>query len=282
MNKENYKSFLCICSSFLLAVFATVLGLLLSVKLGFSTNNSVIRALDEVNYSKMVHDELLQKCEAFAIPNALSGEVFEGVFSEEMVRHDCSAYLEAALESRTYNINLDDASEKLTQNINDYVKKHDLKADGNKDEIISDFVYTIMEYYENIIKVPYAGEVGNIFRIISKYFIYVFPVMWLLLAVVIVILYRMNTHKVNRVFRYMSYGFMSGAFSILIIPIGCYVTSFYKKIQIYPEYVYRFLVQYIENGLLIMLIIGCIFLLVSGIMIGLSCYIKHKMKTKMG
>ena len=76
----------------------------------------------------------------------------------------------------------------------------------------------------------------------------------------------------------MAYSFMSGAISVLIIPIAGYNSGFYKRLQIYPEYVYRFIVKYIENGLLIMTIIGCILLVSSLAMIGASSYIKHKLK----
>lgn len=278
MKSSGMKKFVCICCSFLLSVFVTVLGLLLSVKLGFATSNSVINALDDVGYAHMVYEELLEKCESIAIPNALSIEVFDGVFSEEMIRSDCNSYLEAQLNSKSYQINDELAEKKLIENINNYVDANNLEAEGDRDEIIKEFAKTIMVYYEDIIQVPYAGQVGNVFRMISKYFMYIFPIMIVFSVAIILILAKMNRRKKNRVFRYMSYGFMSGAFSVLIIPIVCYITSFYKRLQIYPEYVYKFIVKYIENGLFIMLIIGTILFLSACGMIAASSYIKKKLK----
>ncbi len=277
-SKNRNNSFICICCSFLLAVFVTILGLLVSVKLGFATNNSISQALDQVKYADMVYDELLDKCESIAIPNALSREVFDGVFSKEMVNSDCKAYLDAQLNSKICDVDTTKAKEKLVSNINKYVKKNNLTADGDQEEIVNGFADDIMEYYTDAIQVPYAGQVGNIFRMISKYFMYICPIMLVFSAAIIYVLFKFNTRKKNRVFRYMAYSVMSGAFSVLIIPICCYISGFYKRLQIYPEYVYRFIVKYIENGLRLMTIIGIILAIAAGVMIAVSSYIKHKLK----
>lgn len=276
--KGKNITFTCICCSFLLSVFVTALGILISVKLGFATNNSVVDAINEVKYADMVYDELMLKCEAIAIPNALTKEVFDGVFSKEMLNSDCTMYLEAQLNDKTVSVDTERARQTLIDNINDYIKRKNLKVDGDQDEIINEFADKIMQYYVDLIQVPYAGQVGNVFRLVSGYFKLICPAMLVFSAGIIYALFLFNKRKKNRGFRYMAYSFMSGAISVLIIPIAGYNSGFYKRLQIYPEYVYRFIVKYIENGLLIMTIIGCILLVSSLAMIGASSYIKHKLK----
>ena len=278
MKKRRLKVFLNYSSSFILAFLIIVSGMLLSVKIGFATNHSVIKAMYESDYSKLVEEELLDKCEALAIPNALGKEVFDNVFSQEKISSDSKDYLETALGGQFFILDTQKEEERLTRNINDYVEKNQLEADGNKDEIIAEFVAIIMDCYENMIQVPYATYIGNIFRVFSQYFIYFFPIMAVFGIAMIVVLYRLNNRKRNRAFRYMAYSFTTGAIWVLFIPVYCYVTSFYKKIMIYPESVYLFLVKYLENGLEKILLIGVILSILSLLMIGLSCYIKQCLK----
>lgn len=278
MKKRRRNVILSYFCSFILALLVIASGMLLSVKLGFATSHSVMKAIDESGYSKLVEQELLHKCESLAIPNALGKEVFDGVFSQDKIDRDSKDYLKTALGGEAFFLDTKKESLLLTENINRYVEQKQLEADGNKDEIIGEFVASIMDCYETMVQVPYAAYVGNVFRAFSRCFLCFFPAMIVFSIALIVILYRLNRRKVNRVFRYMAYSFMSGAFSVLLIPVSCSLTSFYTKIMIYPESVYRFMVKYLENGLVIMGVIGAILFVLSLIMIGLSCYIKHCLK----
>lgn len=278
--RDNNKTFTCICCSFLLSVFVTVLGILIPLRIGYATNRSVSRAVDEVGYTDMVYEELLFKCESVAIPNALTKEVFDDVFSKKVLERDCRNYLEAQLNGKTIDVNTDSSREKLIENINAYVKKNNLKVDGDQDKIINEFADKIMKLYIKALQVPYAGRLGNIFRNISGYFRLICPVMVLFSAAVIYALFILNRRKKNRAFRYMAYSFMAGAFSVLAIPIACYCTDVHRRLQIYPEYVYKFIVRHIENSLEIMIVAGCILAVLALSMIVVSCCIKHKLKQR--
>lgn len=278
MNKLSNRTVVCMLASLLLAIFISIMAIMLSVKLGFASNNSVMNSMNEVDYYQMVYSDFMKKCESLAIPNGLSKEVFDGVVSVEQIRSDGNGYLKAELNSSTFQINIEGYSKKLSDNIYAYVEENDLTADGNVDEIIAGFCDEIMDYYLEIIRLPYAATIGVVFRTISDYFPYVFIAMLVLSLATIWVLVKQNPHKRNRIFRYMAYSTMSGAFSTLIVPIFCIVTRFYRKLQIYPEYMYKFIVRYIEDGINIMLIIGIILLITSIVMICLSSYIKYQYK----
>ena len=82
--------------------------------------------------------------------------------------------------------------------------------------------------------------------------------------------------KKNRIFRYLAYSVMSGAITTIIPVIYSFSTGFYKKIQIYPVYVYKFMIRYLENGLKILATVGIMLFIVALIMIFLSTYIKSR------
>lgn len=278
MRKLSNRAVVCMLSSLLLAIFISIMAIMLSVKLGFASNNSIMNSMNKVDYYQMVYDDFMSKCESLAIPNGLSSEVFDGVVSVEQIRSDGNNYLKAELTSTTFDINIEGYKQKLSDNIYTYVNENDLTSDGNVDEIVAEFCDEIMDYYIEIIRLPYAATIGAIFRTISDYFPYVFVAMLVLSLGTIWILVKQNPHKKNRIFRYMAYSTMSGAVSTLVVPIFCIVTRFYRRLQIYPAYMYKFIVRYIEDGINIMLIIGVILFITSIAMICLSSYIKYQYK----
>lgn len=276
MKKSEGSAVLCMFASLLLSIFVSVLAIMLSVKLGFASNNSLMNALDEVGYYDMVYDDFMTKCESIIIPDGLSKEVFDGVFSVEQMRSDGNAYLDAQLNSTVFNSKFDVYEQKFSANIKDYAQKHQLKVDGDMDAIIADISDDIMDYYLEMIRIPYASTIGSIFRMISGYFIYVFVAMIIFTVITIWVIYKQNPYKKNRIFRYLAYGTMSGAISTLIPPLYCIITRFYTKLQIYPEYMYKFIVRYIENGISIMMVVGVILLITALTCIALSSYLKYK------
>ncbi|MBQ3546545.1 MAG: hypothetical protein IJA34_16400 [Lachnospiraceae bacterium] len=265
-------------ASLLLSIFITVIAILFSIKLGFASNNSVINSMENVGYYDMVYEEFMSKTESLIIPNGLGVEVLDGVFSKEQIRSDGNSYLTAELNSNVFNVNVDKYKEKLAGNIYTYVAQNNLKVDGDADKIIDDICNEIMDYYIETIRVPYAATIGTVFRAISKLFPVLTIVMFVFALITGWIIFIQNPYKKNRILRYFSYSVMSAAFSTLVIPIYCAITKFYERIQVRPEYVYRFIVRYIEDGVNILLCTGIVLCVIAVGMIFGSSYIKSRYK----
>ena len=107
---------------------------------------------------------------------------------------------------------------------------------------------------------------------------YILPCMIVFSIVLIILLFRLNTFKKNRIFRYLAYSALSSAISVLILPAFCYITKFYRKLAISPEYVYKYILSYIENGIFIFLITGIILFVFGIVFIITSSMIKAKLK----
>ena len=249
MSKKSgrIKAITCMVTSLMLAIFISVIAILMSVKLGFASNNSLLNALDDVKYYDMVYKSFMDKAESILIPDGLTSEVLQGVFSEEQLRSDGNHYFKAQLTSTESSINIEGY-------------KH-----------ISNDIITC---YEEMIKIPYASTIGMVFRNINKYFLMLLIPITIFAIVCILLLYKQNKVKKNRIFRYLAYSIMSGAISIVIPVIYSRSTGFYKKLQIHPEYVYKFIIRYFENGLNIMTVIGVVLFVLALVMIALSTYIK--------
>ena len=276
MKHSKYKSVICMLTSLLLAIFISVISLAVAIRLGFASNNSLVKALDDVHYYDMVYDSFTEKCESVLIPDGLDVKVLDGAFSKEQLRSDGNDYFKAQLNSTTFNVNTFIYKQKLKDNINQYVNDNNLSVDGDRDKIISDISDEIVNYYLDMIKIPYANTVSVIFRNIIKYFPLIVAPMVVMGAVCVFLLCVQNKRKKNRIFRYLAYSVMSGAITTIIPVIYSFSTGFYKKIQIYPVYVYKFMIRYLENGLKILATVGIMLFIVALIMIFLSTYIKSR------
>ena len=270
MKKESKNRIFNIFGSLLLAIFLSIAGILLSVKLGFATDTLIIKSMDKVNYYQMVYEDFRDKCDSLAIPHGLQPEVFDGVFTQQQIEVDGKRYLEAELKGTVFELDTEAYKQRLSDNIYDYIEKNDLTSEGDVDGIITEFTDDVMDYYLEIIRIPYASKIGALFRIIKQYFNFIFIIMLILSLIVVGIIIKLNRKSTELIFRYLAYSTMSGAISVLVIPAFCKISRFYKRIQIYPKYMYKFIVAYIERGLDMMLIIGGLFFLVSIMMIVLS------------
>lgn len=279
-NNSILKQGICIFASFLLAVSITVLALFTSVKLGFVNEKQVLKAFESSNFYSRVYTELMSDCENEAIISGLSKEIFDGVFSLEELTNYVNTYVLSYLHDEDYTLDTSAMEQRLSENIHTYATENNLVVDGDIDAVISSFTSTVVAYYKTAGEFPYFDQITSIFHLFDKLIIYIMPCMSVFCIVLVILLWRLNTFKKNRTFRYLSYGFLSSAISILVIPIACFASGFYKRILITPEYVYRYLISYLTNGLQIFIYVGIGLFIFGAIFIFVSFQIKQKLKKK--
>lgn len=277
-NNSRLKQFFCIISSFLLAISLTVLVLFTCAKLGFANTSQVTKAFTDSNYYNSVYNTMMGDCENEAIISGLSKEVFDGIFSLGELTSYCNTYVSSYLNGQTYSLDTSAMEQKLSENIRNYVAENNLTVDGNIDEIIASFTSTVVAYYKSAVQFPYFDQIASVFRLFDRLLLYILPCMTVFSIVLIILLVRLNTFKKNRIFRYMAYSILSTALSILIPPVFCYITGFYKKLAISPEYVYNYIVSYIDNGIFVFLLAGIFLFALGVIFIIISTLIKAKLK----
>ena len=277
-NNSKLKQFFSIFSSFLLSASLTILVLFSCAKLGFVNSSQVTKALLNSNFYNSVYNTVMGNCENEAIISGLSEEVFDGVFNSDELMNSCNYYILSLLENREYTLDTLNMETKLSENIKDYAAEKNLEVDGDIDEVISNFTSTVMTYYKSALQFPYFDQIASIFRLFDRLLLYILPAMAVFSMILIILLLRLNTFKKNRAYRYLAYSLLSSALSILIIPAFCYITGFYKRLNISPEYVYRYIVSYMENGLKFFVIVGILLFIAGSISIFVSARIKKKLK----
>lgn len=277
-SNSKLKQFFSILSSFLLTVAITVFVLFSCVKLGFTNASQVTKALSDSNFYNLVYNTMMSNCENEAIISGLSEEIFDGVFSLDELTSYCDSYVISLLNNKEYPLDTTAIEEKLSENIKNYVTENNLEVDGDINEVIKSFTSTVAAYYKSAIQFPYFDQISSMFRLLDKLLIYILPCMIVFAAVLIILMIRLNTFKKNRTYRYFAYSLLSSALSILVIPAFCYITGFYKKLLISPEYLYKYIVAYLENGLKFFVIAGIILFVMGALSILVSAMIKKKLK----
>lgn len=279
-NNSRLKQFFCIISSFLLAVSLTVLVLFTCMKMGFANTSQITKAFQDSNYYNSVYNTMMGDCENEAIVSGLSSEVFDGVFSLNELTAYCNTYISSLLNNQEYSLDTSGMEQKLSENIRNYATSNNLTVDGDIDDVIKNFTSTIAAYYESAVQFPYFDQIASMFRLLDRLLLYILPCMAVFSVILIILLIRLNTFKKNRIFRYLAYSTLSSAISILVVPVFCYITGFYKKLAISPEYVYKYIVAYIENGLTFFVIAGVLLFALGIIFIIVSAMIKKKLKAE--
>ena len=279
-NNSRLKQLFCIISSFLLAVSLTVFVLFSCAKLGFANATQITKAFQDSNYYNSVYNTMMGDCENEAIVSGLSKEVFNGVFSLNELTGYCNTYVSSLLNDQTYPLNTSAMEQKLSENIKNYATANNLTVDGDIDEVIKNFTSTIVAYYKSAIQFPYFDQIASMFRLFDKVLLYILPCMAVFSVILIILLIRLNTFKKNRIFRYLAYSLLSSSLSILVIPVFCYITGFYRKLSISPEYVYKYIVSYTENGLKVFVLAGVLLFAAGILSIIISTMIKKKLKAE--
>lgn len=277
-NNSKLKQFFSILSSFLLSTALTVLILFSCIKLGFTNTSQITKAFSDSNFYNSVYNTMMSDCENEAIISGLSAEIFDGVFGLDEMTSYCNSYVIALVNNQSYPLDTSSLEKKLSENIKNYATENNLEVDGDIDEVIASFTSTVMAYYTSSIQLPYFDQIASMFRLFDRLLLYILPCMIIFSVILIILLIRLNTFKKNRAYRYLAYSFLSSALSILVIPLFCYITRFYKKLHISPEYLYKYIVAYMENGLKLFVIAGIILFAAGAISIFVSTLIKKKLK----
>ena len=277
-NNSRLKQIFSILSSFLLAVSLTVITLFGCLKLGFANTSQITKAFEDSNYYNAVYNNMMSECENEAIVSGLSKDIFDGVFSLDELTSYCNTYVSTLMRNETFDFDSTNMETRLSENIRSYVAANNLSVDGDIDEVISSFSSTVVAYYKSALQFPYFDQIASIFRLLDRVLLYILPTMIIFSVILIVLLIRLNTFKKNRIFRYMAYSFLSSSISILVIPVFSYVTNFYKKLAISPEYVNKYIVAYGGNGIFVFLMAGILLFVLGIVFIVISSMIKAKLK----
>ncbi len=213
---SKLKQAVCIITSFLLAVSLTIIVLCISLKTGFMNQDKVIQGFSDSGYYISIYNNMLDRCENEALVSGLSEEIFDGVFSIDELTSYCDTYIMSLINEQKHEMDTSAMETKLSENIKNYAEEHNLVVDGDIDTVIASFTSAVISYYKSAVQFPYFDQISSLFRLFNKLLTYLMPCMIIFSLILVILIIRLNTFKKNRIFRYLSYAFLSSSLSLLV------------------------------------------------------------------
>jgi len=127
----------------IVGIFTTLLlSILIIVGLLFNSNN-ISKIINKSGYTEELYASIKDEMENFAFSANLPTTVIEGIISEDVLKDDLEVFIKGFYDE---NSSIDDTvSSALRSNIEDYLKKNNIKSVDN--EIIDEFVSAVKDIY---------------------------------------------------------------------------------------------------------------------------------------
>ena len=295
-SKQIIRTILSCIFSFMLALSLFVFSIVLVVRFALSEKYT-ISCIDSSYYYTELKQNLEEEIWDYTIPTGVDPSVTVDIFDTETIQNDLQAYIGNTFRIRQYTINTSAQETVLKERVYAFletegtptepVNPEDSETELDEESVkaynaavdetnkaVDEYVSEIMDIYRKSIKLvglDYLVKIGNEYQ---KY---------LSLILIISILFGalngffcMKVHKLpHRGLRYLVYGFSGGFLMTFIAPFIVYLTGFYNRLIISPDYFRGFLVAFIKGVLALFMVTSQIWLLIA-IILGIIVAVLRK------
>ncbi len=115
-------------------------------KMTLLNKSYILKTLDNNNYYNTLYSDILEEMKSYMMSSGLSDEILNDLFTKEEIKEDVITYV-SFLYGSDNNISSERIKERLINNINDYLKKSNIKISDQ--DTLNLFVEDICNIYEN-------------------------------------------------------------------------------------------------------------------------------------
>lgn len=236
--------------SFLIAVALTMAALLGSLRLGFLNEKMIVRSLNVKDYYGVVCDDFYERVEDLSIPLGIPKSALEGIVDTNSMYNDIRASLEASLTGQTYQPDTGKLRTKLKENVENYAKSREIELGEAQQTVLNTYLEQAADQYVRATKIPFIEYYGRIHGFAEK--VITVGILGCIVFAVLAgfVLFRMYIWK-HHAMRYLVYSTLASGMMIGLVPAYLLLAQDYRRLVIEPEYLYRFMVTYVTNGLMI-------------------------------
>lgn len=253
--------------AFVLAVLLTALTYIGDLYFRGLNTGVLTGAIMNTNYSIELMDSLYEECESLTLPIGLPVEVVNDIFDLENLKKDVSASVKASLDGVEYIPDTTLIRSKLSDNINKYLEKEQLKLSEEQEWYLEEYLQLIeSEYVDNIefVVITEAMPYWNSFIRIAG-----FVALGIIVLMGIIIFAIIRMHQwLHRGLRFITYSTIATFLMSVIPPIAIYVSHFYERLNVSPKYFYVAMIYIIDEFLIFSIKMGCFHAIISAILLG--------------
>lgn len=247
--------------SFLLSLVLVFLTAILIIKGGCFSQSIFIRLIDD-NYYQYTLNDIEEKAVDYTLPAGFPISVVDNAFTLEEVKRDVQGYVGEAFSGTEYVPDLDAAAARLSDNVRQYYADGNVSVDNETQEIISSYVAEILAIYRNTVRMPGLDLIIEGKAVFDKYFTAALLGSLILSLVLIILCIKIHKH-VHRGLRYVAYATGGTALMLIILPCFLYLGKVYERISLTPQYFYHFAVTFVSRILLMFVVAGIVWLVIS-------------------
>lgn len=269
MHKKTKRKSIAYIVSLLLTVFISVFIILTITNFTIFNANYLLSKMENVNFYQEAISNLNKQIQQETQSTGFPIEMFENYIDEKSANDIMQNHLRDALVYGKTKIDSSEFEEKLSKDIDNYLKSANIIINSDEENAISILKTNLIDYYETYLTFPYLDVYVDVINAFHSFYYVIVVILVLLMLFAGFILYHLFSHYRGRR-RYFAYSLISSGLICFILPAIIYFKNFVNKISLSPQYFYNFVTSTINTYLLIYIIVGLI-LIASGI---ICAYIK--------
>ncbi|MBQ8975397.1 MAG: hypothetical protein IJ072_06725 [Oscillospiraceae bacterium] len=250
---------------------------LVVVQMGCFSQSNYFKILDDSYYDSVL-SELENHAVDYTLPTGIDSSVVDDVFLYHEVQRDVDGYITGAFNRFEYTPDMSGIETRLSENVTAFFNSNGVTVDEQTSEIIEKYIEEIKEVYVSEVKMPMIDLLMRARSTFTKVFTVAMVavcVLALILGVLCVKLHRWA----HRGLRYIAYAFGGTSVMSFAAPFALYISRFYERIQLAPDYFYRFGVAFIKNILSLCMFAALVWLLFTLIMIFIIAIMRRQKKS---
>lgn len=279
MHKKKANTFVITILSFLLSVFLTMLCYLAALEFGLFNQSEINHAMEKTQYYAHVVDETIEEAQNLIIPMGLDNSVLDGVFTTQQAENDCKSTISRRLSNDNSSLDLSELDTVLTENVYQYIEAQGISLNSEQESNISTFTEAVIKIYADKISIPFISYYASVRSMFANVILIGFITLTVLSIITITLLLRLRSSH-TKCLPYITYATLGAALMTTIAPAGILINGAFRRINISPEYVFRFLVQFMSDSIYSFIYIGIGMFVISFILILITSKINRANKER--
>ena len=263
MNK--YSHILATLFSFFIAFFL-FLGILIgTMKLTVINQRYLLNSLDDCSYYQGIADALNTDFMQGAGAAGFEAKIFENFVTVEDVHNVSRQYILESFENGIAEVKTELFQKKLSHYLHEVAKEAQMKLTDVDEKRLEAYIDINVQAYQQYLSFPFLQYMVMGFDMMNNVVPFILIACLILVSLAFYFLRRLHLDNENKTVYQSSILFAVGL--MLIIPCTIlFIGKYIQRIQLTPEFYYRFFVYYIEGYFQILILCG-ITLFICGILI---------------
>lgn|GEM_PF-2586090 len=265
--------------SFLLTLLIYIFLVNLGLCYGLFSDNCVISTLNETNYYDKVYEELHFKVKELLDGCNMPLDLFDDVINQRRLYMASNTYISKSLQKETPQINTDRLIAELHEKLDRYYAELGIEQTEDILAKTQGLITEVEKEYNKRVRFPVVDIIMKIRREYAGLLLYIYPLVLILAAVIIVCLLKLYRRK-HRSMRYINYAMLAASLLLIASCAGLILNKAYEWFNFMPGYYRDFLVVYCRLNIQACLYTGVLSLLISAVFVAFTAYMRNQYYSK--